>query len=822
MGKPKIESLVENYLNYKIDQLSISFEEGNGSFEQFKLHTIKRLKVAFDFFNSNNCGLNDFLLALRDYLITFDTDISLNKVEIPEDNSFAISRDPQSGRYFSAFQFPDYTEQAFVVRSFQRADHAEKRNSKWYDLHTDTSIRKTTGFSYFKSMDQKLAVYGALNTPDGFTTLVSLPTGGGKSLITQTLSYQKDGLTVVIVPTVSLAIDQVRVAKQIIKSRHIDNEVFSYSSGMDSGPILRAIKHKTAKMLFISPEALINNQGFVDVINEANTTRYLKNIVIDEAHIVVDWGASFRIDYQCLESWRKHLLMSNPSIRTILLSATFERHCVSILKDFFAQDDKWIEIRCDSLRHEPQYILVKAKSYCDKNKKILELVRKMPHPMIIYVARPDDAADIKKLLNEIGIINVRTFTGLTTGPNRKELIDAWVDDQFEIMIATSAFGVGVDKSDVRTILHMYIPQNPNAYYQELGRGGRDKLPCLSIMCIYPDDVNISFQRISKKVMTTEKIIGRWNSLYNSKSSQRFDNFNFIDASIKPSYNTADVFDDSPTSDADMNWNIYVILLLRRYGLIRIHEVLPQFGKYVFVIEIIEDALRTYDPHQIQLIDEIRSTEWDCYVAAFHSMRYAIKNSAKVCWSEMFYDTYDKVSEYCAGCNAHKNVNEGDLLEFPLKVPVKAPIKDFPQDQLVIFGGASDIMFFPAESQKDQLINTLIEKRMAVLVSSDVGEIDHYMNSISSNRNLLILNSLALRELIKKKSYFYISGMVAVIYSGTYKEIYDQLIFITNYLSKQPGIKVIHILKENIFFESMDKSFSDLVDGPVIPVNSICS
>lgn len=77
-------------------------------------------------------------------------------------------------------------------------------------------------------------------------------------------------------------------------------------------------------MLFISPEALLENPGFAEVVKEANKSRYLKNIVIDEAHIVVDWGASFRVDYQCLESWRNMLLLTNPSLRTILLSATLK------------------------------------------------------------------------------------------------------------------------------------------------------------------------------------------------------------------------------------------------------------------------------------------------------------------------------------------------------------------------------------------------------------------------------------------------------------------------------------------------------------------
>ena len=86
---------------------------------------------------------------------------------------------------------------------------------------------------------------------------------------------------------------------------------FTIVQRVDVGPILQAIKNQQAKMLFISPEAVINNPGFTAVVKEANTSRYLKNIIIDEAHIVVDWGASFRIDYQCLESWRKKLILSN-------------------------------------------------------------------------------------------------------------------------------------------------------------------------------------------------------------------------------------------------------------------------------------------------------------------------------------------------------------------------------------------------------------------------------------------------------------------------------------------------------------------------------
>ena len=821
MDKQNLNILVEQYLNEQ-ENLNIDFDCGSTAHDRFLLHTIKRLCRAYDLQKRGDAENADFLLALRDYLLTFQTQIALNTDFVPAENEFGIVQDPLDGKFFATYQFPTYVTKKFCEDAFLSEVPSHKFNYHGYNLYTDSLIQRITGFKYFKSPAQKLAVYGALNTPDGYTTLVSLPTGGGKSLITQTLAYQKDGLTIVIVPTVSLAIDQVRVSKAIIKSNSVEDEIFSYYSGADAGPILKAIKKKTAKLLFISPEALINNTGFSEGISEVNTSRYLKNIVIDEAHIVVDWGASFRIDYQCLESWRKKLITSNPTIRTILLSATFEQHCIAVLKSFFSKDGQnWIEIRCDSLRHEPRFALVKAKSYTDKNKKLVELVHKLPHPMIIYVARPDDANEVASLLANNGIRNVKTFTGLTTGAKRKELIDAWVDDQFEIMVATSAFGVGVDKDDVRSVIHMYIPQNANAYYQELGRGGRDRLPCLSIMCIHPDDLSVSFGRISKKVMTAEKIIGRWNSMYNSPLSRRIGNMNYIDTSVKPSYAAIDLIDDSPTSDADMNWNIYVILFLRRYGLINILEVLPQAGKYIFVIEIISDELRVCDANQTNLIEKYRALEWKYYVDSFRIMQNAIKNSDDRCWSEMFFETYDKVSEYCAGCNFHTDANESDFMDYPLKAPVEKPIRVLAQDQLALFAGAKNVIILPTSDEVDKVISELGKYRLSVWITTDDStNTEKLISHLSPLGNVLVLSVKDLRELVKKKSFYYLSGIVAIHYNGTSREVFNLMKYVSSNLGKLSEIRMIHILEENVYFDWLNKVFTDLVDGPVIPVNAL--
>ena len=97
--------------------------------------------------------------------------------------------------------------------------------------------------------------------------------------------------------------------------------------------------------------------------------RYLKNIIIHEAHIVVAWGDFFRVDYQCISPWRNELLKVSPELRTYLLSATYRDETVLSLKHLFAINNDWLEIRCDSLRKEPRFIYSKAKNYSDKRKK---------------------------------------------------------------------------------------------------------------------------------------------------------------------------------------------------------------------------------------------------------------------------------------------------------------------------------------------------------------------------------------------------------------------------------------------------------------------
>lgn len=823
MNKETIIGQMQQYLAGHITNPLFEVTAKMNDLQAFYCRTAERLVIARELQKENSDYQDDFLMALRDFLLVFETSMVIENVEIAEDNPYAIKKNNITGRYFATFQFPEGVPTELAEQAFMRNLSFEDSRKKDYNLTTDSFIYSVTGFRQFKTMSQKLAVYGALNTPEGYTTLVSLPTGGGKSLITQMMAYQSYGLTVVVVPTVSLADDQLIAAKQVIKRSTVDQEIFSYRSGVPIESILTAIQDRTARLLFISPEALMNNQAFDNVIKTANKQHYMKNIVIDEAHIAVDWGASFRVDYQCLEAWRKKLLLTNPSIITILLSATFENQCVDVLKKLFSDENRWIEVRCDALRHEPRYILLKEKGYKNKDKKTIELVRKLPHPMIIYVARPDDAERIKALLADYGIRNVCTYTGLTNNDLREQLLKSWKANEFEIMVATSAFGVGVDKPDVRTVLHLYIPQNPNAYYQELGRGGRDQLPCLSVMCIYADDLKFAFQRISKRVMTTEKIIGRWDSMYNNRSSIRDGAIIHINTAIRPNYHEKDAWDDRPVSDVDMNWNIYVLLLFRRYGLIEIIDITNNNGIYIFSIEIKEELLRNRSDAQIGLLDQIRNEEWNYYNDAYLTMEKAINGSENECWSEMFFDTYDKVYEYCAGCNAHKDRNNGDAQAFPLKKNIKEPVLSVEADQKSLFESQDELIVLAKPGDRIKVIEYLERQRLACLVATkqqiqDVG----YFEGVSSGKSTYIVGPAGMKELLKKGNYYYISGMVAILYPDREDEIFEVYKIAVQYLCHKAGIHVIHILADNTYFPAVGKNIADLIEGRIATADVLCS
>lgn len=813
MDTQVIETYVENFINGNSSVAMPAFSGDDSAINRFRYNTAKRLVIYFEKYKSGVADIDVFLCSLRNYLLVFQNEISISDGMIPPENEYGIMLNAE-GMYYANLDMPEYIDTFFVDQAFQRkkvGEDADKQKDVFYG--NNAYIYNLTSYKEFKSLEQKLAVFGALNTPEGYTTLVSLPTGGGKSLITQTMAYQQEGLTIVIVPTVSLAIDQVRNAKNNVR-HNADNEIFCYYSGIElehKNALRNALKSETARLLFISPEALIRNTEFLNMINEANAKKYLKNLIVDEAHIVIEWGDFFRVDYQCLEPWRNELLVVNSQLRTVLLSATYTKTAVAKLKQMFASTGKWVEVRCDALRREPRYLFVKAKNYLDKRQKMIELVKKLPHPMVVYINSPKEAEDIKKILVGAGLNNLETFTGNTKSAERERIIKDWTDNKIDLIIATSAFGVGVDKGDVRTVLHLYIPDTPNQYYQELGRGGRDGLVSLSVMCINPvDDIDSAYGRMNV-VLKPETIWKRWVFMYKSPKTAWFKGMVTIDTSVKPKEDAS--YDGNAL---DIQWNVYVILLLRRYNLISIKSMVYDANNesYKIRIDILNDVLRSESLAVPQIIADIRDKESEGFEKEIKRIKNGIDFNDRICWSEMFYSTYDKVSMYCGGCAKHKYPEMMEEGKFPLLMPVKEPKKKISPELNKLCQGENEVLVI-GEEDDYSLMNRYVSAGASIIVVEDTSIEDDFdlILNMSKQSDVMILGIKEYRELCMQGSGYYISGGVVALYNSGADKAYEFCTTLRKYRNKD--IKLIHIVKEDYFIHKVQKPISAMVEGPKI-------
>lgn len=773
----------------------------NNSREQYVYDTAVRLINIWIKQKRNIAFKVDFECSLRNYLLLMKTELFI-KDYIPSEHfyDFGLNLEESTGRIWATMLLPSFSNKQLVKKMYMQ-DWAEEKRDTIHNLLTNGFIQKLTGFTKFKSNEQKLAVMGALRVPAGYSCLVSMTTGGGKSLITQTVAYQKEGLTLVVVPTISLMLDQYQNACEVI-NRDSKKEIFYYHSACDLTRFFDSLEKKTARILFVSPESLIKNQQLRDRILKANDEKYLKNIIIDEAHIIIEWGSSFRIDFQCLDAMRKNFMLVNKELRTFLLSATYSDETIRQLKMFYSDSDRWIEIRCEKLRHETRFDIIKCDSFHEKDNKILQAIDLLPRPMIVYVKSPDLAEQLRDKLSGIGYNNVFTFTGSTANEQRQEIIDLWKNGQFDLMIATCAFGVGVDKKDVRTVLHTYVPENPNKYYQEAGRGGRDGLPSLSTMIYTEQDVDSAFSFVSK-VITTEKLMGRWFSMLNSGSTQPLHNSKYmIDTYVKPDYNIDEEFIDS-ISNQDINWNVYVILFLRRNGLVSIDDIQYMNNKYVFYITVLERKILFNNDETKVIIDKLRNLEWKKNEYEFFLMKNNLKKVGKCCWSDMFTKIYRKTSDYCAGCNEHV-----DIIDFEdnktLKLNINSPLVVV-SDEIKSYTYCSGVTLIISENY-DQ-INEIVMKGLNVLVA-DNETFDAIGIKQIDNKELLLCSYYDFIELISENKY-YISGSI-LIYFPDDVGLQKKIISIIEKYSSKYNIEFLLYSKEDYSLPFKNKNLSEIV------------
>lgn len=440
----------------------------------------------------------------------------------------------------------------------------------------DPFLAASTGFDHYVSSGQREAVRSAFLLPPGDTLIVSLPTGSGKSLVAQApvlVGGLEAGLTLCVVPTTALALDQARQMEDILKARYPRREIpaLAWHAGLSSDErrtIKTAIRQSRQGILYCSPEATTG--ALLPALYDAARLGLLSYLVIDEAHLVSQWGDGFRPAFQMLAGVRRGLLdvCAGQGFRTILMSATVTPDTVQTIDALFGPAHRAQMVASIYVRPEPQYWIHREPDEAAKAAKILEAVRHAPRPVILYVTKREDARTWHRRLRREGFLRSECFHGETGDTDRRRIIDLWSRNQLDVIVATSAFGVGIDKRDVRTVIHATVPETLDRFYQEVGRGGRDGYVSASLL-IYSDiDREIADRLGAPAVIGDELAYERWSAMVESATAlNATGSLLELDLDAVPRRLRQQ-------SDYNASWNMRTLILMARAKMLELESKSP--------------------------------------------------------------------------------------------------------------------------------------------------------------------------------------------------------------------------------------------------------
>lgn len=330
-------------------------------------------------------------------------------------------------------------------------------------------LKQYYGYSSFRDGQEEI-IREILNGND---VLTIMPTGGGKSICYQVPALILDGITLVISPLISLMKDQVDNINNLgINSAYINSSL----SNVEINNILDEAARNEIKILYVAPERL-ESQAFLELISSIN----ISMVAIDEAHCVSQWGHDFRSSYRRI-SRVISILRNRPIVTAFTATATSEvrEDIIKLLelnnpKVFISGfDRKNLKITIEKGVNKKNYIL----DYINNNRN---------ESGIIYASTRKEVDSLYELLTSKGLQVEKYHAGLSD-EYRKQAQESFIYDKCNIIIATNAFGMGIDKSNVRYVIHYNMPKNIEGYYQEIGRAGRDGEESECIMLFSPGDV----------------------------------------------------------------------------------------------------------------------------------------------------------------------------------------------------------------------------------------------------------------------------------------------------------------------------------------------
>lgn len=516
----------------------------------------------------------------------------------------------------------------------------------------DGILLRLTSHSRYRTATQKAATRALLTQPPGSGLLVSMPTGSGKSLLFQiAANYEREiqtgACSIVVTPTIALALDHERTLsgmRGLERSKALTGD----TPPAETEAIINAFRRGQVPILLLSPEKALS-PSILQYLVEAAAPRSveygldarLTHIFVDEAHIVESWGRSFRPDFQRLPALLARLRIANPEIRAVFLSATLPDSARRLLRSGWKFDGAWLEVDARLPRYEHDVVVAHYEWESQRQAALDYLVDRAQRPLIIYTTQIAAAGALCARLMDAdhGYARVALFTGDTGSKDRRRIVEDWAKDQIDIVVATSAFGLGIDKADVRSVIHDCLPESPARWYQEIGRASRDNgqglAACLFVEGPAASDVKQAYSLATSGWLTRELAEERWAGLLKAASSQRY-----VAEYMQMTLNL-DAFREGLrpiAGDWNRGWNMTLLTLMQRAGVLRVLSV-PTEGdqpEFSWKIEIRDPrALNGVDDDVWQRISDIRDAELaearadlDAFVAVMrHSDRACVTRTA---------------------------------------------------------------------------------------------------------------------------------------------------------------------------------------------------
>lgn len=539
-------------------------------------------------------GAADIAVLVRQALRTYDelrrtsafdaSEMALASVEVPVTNLFPVT-----------FDWAHYGLHSIVLGpAFVRVS-ADPWTPKWLDtaqgpvdgdVAAEVGCRvneSVGGDPFLRSVDpdiqryrtpgQRAAVRSAMTLPPGGTLLVNLPTGAGKTLamLAPARTAPLGSTSIIVVPTVALALDHQR------RNARVDptSPPTAYHGGLsddEKAGFRRRLYEGRQRVLFTSPEALVTS--LARAVSQVASGGRLALFAIDEAHVVGSWGDAFRPDFHRLAGFRTHLLRcvaesGHPPPRTILASATVTSDTLALLRALFGEPGPFFQVAAPVVRPEPTFWSERRVLKEVRDEHLLEALRHLPRPAIVYTTlrqqpRPGTltAARAASLARTAGFERVAVVDGDSTTAYRERVMRGLHDRpgepaMFDLVFATSAFGLGIDVADVRTIIHACLPESLDRYYQEVGRAGRDGKAATSLVIATGDDEVVADKLSSPRYVSAELGRARWDAMFAGRESIAGGLDRLPIAAVRTEL--------ARNSDYNERWNLLTVSLLARVG-----------------------------------------------------------------------------------------------------------------------------------------------------------------------------------------------------------------------------------------------------------------